>query len=228
VCFICGTLPTGTPTVCIPNFFPPKENHNVGLLRFDDDHDHICYRFAQVQIFGGKSNVFKSLQSLQFKLSQSLAGRSLPSFNKQNCHYYAQENPLWIRETHFQRIVSVNVWCGIFGNRIIGPFFFQENLTGEIYLNFLQNILGAILENLPLAVYRGLWFQHDGTPPHYHKHFRQYLDHIYNHQWIGRGALNAWPHRSPDMTPLDFFYRVLVRSKCTRHPFTPSKSYRNA
>jgi hypothetical protein len=43
-------------------FFPPKENHNVGLLRFDDDHDPICYRFAQVQIFGGKSNVFKSLQ----------------------------------------------------------------------------------------------------------------------------------------------------------------------
>jgi hypothetical protein len=62
VCFICGTLPTGTLTVCIPNLFPPKENHNVGLLRFDDDHDHICYRFAQVQIFGGKSNVFKSLQ----------------------------------------------------------------------------------------------------------------------------------------------------------------------
>jgi hypothetical protein len=37
-------------------FFPPKEKHNVGLLRFDDDHDHICYRFAQVRIFGGKSN----------------------------------------------------------------------------------------------------------------------------------------------------------------------------
>jgi hypothetical protein len=65
VCFICGTLPTGTLTVCIPNLFPPKENHNVGLLRFDDDHDHICYRFAQVQIFGGKSNVFKSLQVIQ-------------------------------------------------------------------------------------------------------------------------------------------------------------------
>jgi hypothetical protein len=47
-----------------PEPFPPKENHNVGLLRFDDDHDHICYRFAQVQIFGGKSNVFKSLQAL--------------------------------------------------------------------------------------------------------------------------------------------------------------------
>jgi hypothetical protein len=58
-CFISiDTLPTGTLIVCIPKLFPPKENHNVGLLRFDDDHDHICYRFAQVQIFGGKSNVF--------------------------------------------------------------------------------------------------------------------------------------------------------------------------
>jgi hypothetical protein len=43
--------------------FPPKENHNVELLQFDDNHDHICYRFAQVRIFGRKSNVFKSLQS---------------------------------------------------------------------------------------------------------------------------------------------------------------------
>jgi hypothetical protein len=48
-------------------FFPPKERHNVGLLRFDDDHDHICYRFAQVQIFVGKSNVFKSLQANKSK-----------------------------------------------------------------------------------------------------------------------------------------------------------------
>jgi hypothetical protein len=55
--------------------FPPKENHNVGLLRFDDDHDHICYRFAQVQIFGGKSNVFKSLQyNPQWFLSQPITG----------------------------------------------------------------------------------------------------------------------------------------------------------
>jgi hypothetical protein len=54
VCFICGTLPTGTLIVYIPNLFPPKEKHNVGLLRFDDDHDNICYRFAQVRIFGEK------------------------------------------------------------------------------------------------------------------------------------------------------------------------------
>jgi hypothetical protein len=50
---------------------------------------------------------------------------------------------------------------------------------GEIYLNFLQNIFGPILENVPFAVYRSLWFYHDGAPPHYHRHVRQYLDHIF-------------------------------------------------
>jgi hypothetical protein len=134
------------------------------------------------------------------------------SFNKHNCHYYAQENPLWIRETHFQRIVSVNVWCGIFGDN--WTFFLPRKFDGWNLLKFL-------------AKHICLWFQHDGAPTHYHRHVRQYLDHIYNHQWIGRGALNAWPPRRPDITPLDFFYRVLLRSKYTRHPFIPSKSYRN-
>ncbi|CAH1379188.1 unnamed protein product [Tenebrio molitor] len=54
------------------------------------------------------------------------------------------------------------------------------------------------------------------------------IPYFYNQQWIGRGTLNAWPPRSPDMTPLNFFYGVLLRSKYTRHPFTPSKSYKNA
>ncbi|RZC31779.1 hypothetical protein BDFB_008030, partial [Asbolus verrucosus] len=26
--------------------------------------------------------------------------------NRHNCHYYALENPRWIRQTHFQRILS--------------------------------------------------------------------------------------------------------------------------
>jgi hypothetical protein len=60
--------------------FPPKENHNVGLLRFDDDHDHICYRFAQVQIFGGKSNVFKSLQNPQRNVKRKII-KKLPLIN---------------------------------------------------------------------------------------------------------------------------------------------------
>jgi hypothetical protein len=37
-------------------FFPPKERHNVGLLRFDDDddHDHICYRLRRFKYLSEK------------------------------------------------------------------------------------------------------------------------------------------------------------------------------
>ena len=30
------------------------------------------------------------------------------------------------RVTNFQRRFSVNVWCGVFGNRLIGPFVFSH------------------------------------------------------------------------------------------------------
>lgn len=34
---------------------------------------------------------------------------------------------------------------------------------------------------------------------------RNYLNEKYPNRWIGRGGPIAWPARSPDLTPLDFF-----------------------
>ncbi|KAJ8949627.1 hypothetical protein NQ318_007392 [Aromia moschata] len=50
-------------------------------------------------------------------------------------------NPHWIIEAYTQHPQKLNVWAGIVANRIIGPFFFEETLTGERYLEFLQNDL---------------------------------------------------------------------------------------
>jgi hypothetical protein len=30
------------------------------------------------------------------------------------------------------------VWCGIWGDRMIGPFFFEGTVIGEIYLQILE------------------------------------------------------------------------------------------
>jgi len=35
----------------------------------------------------------------------------------------------------------VNVWCGVLGNRLIGPFVFDNNLTGKTYEAYLRNEL---------------------------------------------------------------------------------------
>lgn len=43
--------------------------------------------------------------------------------NRHNSHYYAQQNPHWYQEKHFQEVFKVNAWCGIVGNHVIGPHF---------------------------------------------------------------------------------------------------------
>ena len=48
-------------------------------------------------------------------------------------------------------------------------------------------------------------FQQDGAPPHWTLEVRRTLDKIFPSRWIGRGGPIAWPPRSPDMTPMDFF-----------------------
>ncbi|GBN98961.1 hypothetical protein AVEN_89437-1 [Araneus ventricosus] len=46
-------------------------------------------------------------------------------------------------------------------------------------------------------------FQQDGAPPHYGN--IEFLDTTFPQRWIVRGAVMAWPPRSPDITPLDFY-----------------------
>ncbi|GBN98620.1 hypothetical protein AVEN_272953-1 [Araneus ventricosus] len=51
----------------------------------------------------------------------------------------------------------------------------------------------------------GVICQQDGAPPHYGNIVREFLDATFPQRWIGRGAAMAWPPRSPDITPLDFY-----------------------
>ena len=79
-------------------------------------------------------------------------------------------------------------------------------LTGGTYRVFLEEVLGDLLEDVPLDIRRGLWFQHDGAPPHFALDVRNHLNRRFGHRWIGRGGPIPWPPRSPDLNPLDFFY----------------------
>ena len=61
--------------------------------------------------------------------------------NSRNVHTLSHENPHETRVTNFQRSFSVYAWCGVLGNRLIGPFVFDSNLTGNTYEAFLRNEL---------------------------------------------------------------------------------------
>ena len=42
----------------------------------------------------------------------------------------------------------MNVWCGIINEMLIGPVIVEDRMTGDSYLQFLQNYLPEHLEDL--------------------------------------------------------------------------------
>ena len=96
--------------------------------------------------------------------------------NSRNVRTWSHDNPHETCVTKFQRRFSVNVWCGLLGNKLIGPFVFDNNLTGNTYEVFLRNELPGLLEDIPLMIRSQMYFQHDGAPPHYTRDVREYLN----------------------------------------------------
>lgn len=129
--------------------------------------------------------------------------------NFHNLHEWADKdgNPHWKKQVSFQKKFSVNVWAGVIGRTLIGPHFLPDNLNGPNYLEFLQNDLPILLEEVgvPLEAEREIIFQQDGCPAHWSLAVREYLDNCFPECWIGRDGPIPWPARSPDLTPLDFF-----------------------
>ena len=127
------------------------------------------------------------------------------TFNAHNNHHWAEENPHQMFERGYQQRFSVNVWAGIVGDNLLGPYILPARLNGENYLVFLREVLPELLEDVPVALENRHWFQHDGCPAHNYRPVRAHLDQRYPGRWIGRGGPVQWPPRSPDLTPLDFF-----------------------
>lgn len=125
-------------------------------------------------------------------------------FNRKNAHYWATENPHIIKKIKTQGYNTVNVWCGIHQNTIVGPVFINGSLNAVRYLNILQGEVEDYLDTIPLANRNSVIWQQDGAPPHSVRNVTEYLNERYPF-WIGRYGRIHWPANSPDLSPLDFF-----------------------
>ena len=133
--------------------------------------------------------------------------------NRHNFRYSCNENPHWILESHTQYPEKLNVWAGLFRDRVIGPFFIDGNLNGETYLPLLIDQIVPAIQELVRENLNNVWFQQDGAPPLYRVIVKDYLDTTFANRWIGRRGAMEWPARSPDLTPLDFFLWRYLKSK---------------
>ncbi|KAJ4452300.1 hypothetical protein ANN_03820 [Periplaneta americana] len=129
--------------------------------------------------------------------------------NFHNQHVWAYENPCATVPSDHQVPFSLNI------------------LTGQAYTNFLENTIPHVLEDTPLINRQHIHFLHDGTPAHFSRTARQYLDRRFPDRWIGRGGPIAWPPRSSDLNPLDFYLRGYLKLLVYSSPVPDLESVRN-
>lgn len=127
-------------------------------------------------------------------------------YNRRNYHYWCRENPLRFRETHNQVRFSFNCWCGVMWNRVVMVEFYEGTLNSNIYNNRILENLENLVDDLPLAESGRMFFQQDGAPPHNSRSTRSTLNRQFGDQWMGTHGPISWPARSPDLTPLDFYF----------------------
>lgn len=133
--------------------------------------------------------------------------------------YCCQENPHEHREEHTQYPEKSNVWGGILGNKIIGPFFIDGNLNGEKYHEMLHDQIVPAIRDAAAERninFNDIYFQQDGAPAHFTLNVRGYLNLTFPNRWIGRGSYFAWPPRFPDLTPLDYFLWGFLKDRVFR------------
>jgi hypothetical protein len=53
---------------------------------------------------------------------------------------------------------------------------------------------------------------HDGAPAHFDRVVRDHLNARFHERWIGRGGPVSWPPRSPDLTQLDSYLWVHLKT----------------
>lgn len=125
--------------------------------------------------------------------------------NLHNQHVWSDENPRDVFQGRHQQQFKINIWVGITGDCLLGPHILPPTLNGIVYRNFLINYFPTILEDVPLETRQNTYFMHDGAPAHYTLQVREYLNDVFGQKWIGRGGPVAWPPRSPDLNPIDFY-----------------------
>jgi hypothetical protein len=86
--------------------------------------------------------------------------------NLQNLHVWAEENPYPTRSSSFQHRFSVNVLAGIVDDHLTGPYVMEDRIGCAQYLNFLQETLPILTDDLPLNVRQDMSYQLDGAPAH--------------------------------------------------------------
>lgn len=147
-------------------------------------------------------------------------------FNRRNNHFWASENPHFVREREYQQKFGFNVFCLLMDDKL-SICIYEENLNSIKYLDILKTTVSEFLDNLPLNIFHSCWYQLDGAPGHCTREVSRELTNMFEDRWIRRLGPWLWPPRSPDLTPLDFYLWGKVKEEVYRTPVDTKEELEN-
>ncbi|GFX03497.1 DUF4817 domain-containing protein [Trichonephila clavipes] len=110
---------------------------------------------------------------------------------------------------------KLTVWCALWAGGIIDPYFFKNDEGHSVTVNgdrYRAMITDFFLPELNNHDVQKLWFQQDGTTCHTACATIDLLKDTFGDRLISRFGPVNWPPRSCDLTPLDYFLWVYVKS----------------
>lgn len=141
--------------------------------------------------------------------------------NKQNFRYWAEGNP---RELHQRPLHSphVTVWCGVAEFGVWGPYFFEEDgqavtVNSNRYCHMLETFLRPKFNQFIEDHEGEVWFQQDGATAHTARRSREILRELFPGRLLSLHGDIAWPPRSPDLTPCDYFLWGYLKAQVYKH-----------
>jgi hypothetical protein len=70
------------------------------------------------------------------------------------------KTPILLSKPIFKGASYGMVWCGLFGDRLVGPFVIEGKLNAQKYRQILLYVENFV-EELPLAQYNRMYFQQE-------------------------------------------------------------------
>lgn len=136
--------------------------------------------------------------------------------NSQNAIHWGSRRPDDVVTTSLHP-TKVTIWCAMSTSGVIGPYFYEDqnqqpltvNSTRYVAVldNFHDDLQWATLLDPHLNPLTHQWtFMQDAATPHTANISRDRVQLLFNQQTIGARLTHDWPARSPDLTPMDFFF----------------------
>lgn len=141
--------------------------------------------------------------------------------NTQNARIWSGENPREVQRQE-QHSPKLTVWCGIYHNKVLVPYYFDEPIvTGYSYLHLLNTIVRREMANLPRILFSAGWSS--SFLPGW---FESYIERSVNKQMDRKRRNVGWPTRSPDLNPAEFYLSGFINREGSQTPVTSGRMTR--